>query len=81
MGPLVYYCRWQGAKLRLRGRDESAVWGLLITRQGDAEVTEPFRFDLLSWELWLGGDEGRRVRLDELGVVVDETPRSPEEPG
>ena len=81
MGPLVYYCRWQGAKLRLRGRDEGAVWGLLITRQGDAEVTEPFRFDLLSWELWLGDDEGRRLRLDELGVVVDETPRSPEEPG
>ena len=46
MGPLVYYCRWQGAKLRLRGRDEGAVWGLLITRQGDAEVTEPFRFGL-----------------------------------
>ncbi|MBP6786891.1 MAG: hypothetical protein KA170_04830 [Candidatus Promineofilum sp.] len=81
MGPLVYYCRWQGAKLRLRGRDEGAVWGLLITRQGDAEVTEPFRFDLLSWELWLGDDEGRRLRLDELGVVVDETPRSPEERG
>jgi hypothetical protein len=81
MGPLVYYCRWQGAKLRLRGRDESAVWGLLITRQGDAEVTEPFRFDLLSWELWLGADGGRRLRLDELGVAVDEMPPSADEPG
>ena len=87
MGPLVYYCRWQGARLRLRGRDANAVWGQLITRQGDAEVAEAFRFDLLSWELWLGEGGGRRLRLDEMGVVVDETasaadepPRSSEEP-
>ena len=50
MGPLVYYCRWRGAKLRLHGRDEDAVWGELITREGGAERAEPFRFDLLSWE-------------------------------
>ena len=77
MGPLVHYCRWRGAKLRLHGRDEDAVWGELITREGGAE---PFRFDLLSWELWLGDGDARRLRLDEMGVVVDEMP-SPDELG
>ena len=80
MGPLVYYCRWRGAKLRLHGRDEDAVWGELITREGGTERAEPFRFDLLSWELWLGDGDARRLRLDEMGVVVDETP-SPDELG
>ena len=42
MGPLVYYCRWRGAKLRLHGRDEDAVWGELITREGG-----PNRFALI----------------------------------
>jgi hypothetical protein len=65
--------------LRLHGRDENAVWGELITHEGAAERAEPFRFDLLSWELWLGEDGARRLRLDEMGVVVDETP-SPDEP-
>lgn len=81
MGPLVYYCRWRGAKLRLRGRDETAVWGHLITGRGPTEQAEAFRFDLLSWELWLGDDGGRRLRLDEMGVVVDETLRPADEPG
>ena len=81
MGPLVYYCRWQGARLRLRGRDESAVWGHLLTRVGETERIEAFRFDLLSWELWLGEDGARRLRLDEMGVVVDETLRPADEPG
>jgi hypothetical protein len=87
MGPLVYYCRWQGARLRLQGRDENAVWGHLVTRTGGVEQAEVFRFDLLSWELWLGEGETRRLRLDEMGVVVDETagavdgpPRSSDEP-
>lgn len=80
MGPLVYYCRWQGARLRLRGRDENAVWGQLVTGTGQTERAEAFRFDLLSWELWLGDDPARRLRLDEMGVVVDETPRPPDEP-
>lgn len=86
MGPLVYYCRWRGVRLRLRGRDEHAVWGHLIapprgaesassdapaeSAASDAEQAEPFRFDLTTWELWLGDEGARRLQLDELGVVI-----------
>ncbi len=72
MGPLVYYCRWQGVQLRLAGRDEHAVWGYLVTREGGDERADPFRFDLHTWELWLGDAPGRRPQLDELGVVTAE---------
>lgn len=74
MGPLVYYCRWRGAKLRLRGRDDTAVWGELITTEDDQMSVETFHFDLRSWELWLGKAPGRRLQLDELGVVTEEGP-------
>lgn len=74
MGPLVYYCRWRRVKLRLRGRDDRAVWGQLVpvAAEGD-EPVQSFRFDLQTWELWLGdGDATTRLQLDELGVVVAE---------
>ncbi len=71
MGPLVYYCRWQSAKLRLRGRDDHHVWGHLVTTAGEGERLEPFRFNLQTWELALGeGESMKHVQLDELGVVV-----------
>lgn len=72
MGPLVYYCRWLGVGLRLRGRDEGAVWGQLVSRGADEERGEPFRFDLRTWELWLGEPPERWLQLDELGVVTAE---------
>lgn len=76
MGPLVYYCRWRGAKLRLRGRAEGVTWGELITADESGERIEEFRFDLSTWELTLDDGTGsRRLKLDELGVVVDEQPR------
>ena len=74
MGPLVYYCRWHGARLRLRGRDAESVWGQLVTTENGAERAETFRYDLLSWQLWLGENGERRLQLDEMGVVTDETP-------
>ena len=74
MGPLVYYCRWRGVKLRLRGRDADVVWGQLVALENGAERAEPFRFDLTTWELWLGDDGARRLLLDELGVVIEEMP-------
>jgi len=74
MGPLVYYCRWRGVRLRLRGRDEHAVWGQLVEREDGAERAEPFRFELRTWELQLGEPPGRRLQLDELGVVESEEP-------
>jgi hypothetical protein len=72
MKPLVYYCRWQGAKLRLRGRDETAVWGeLVFVGEGGKEETQQFRFDLQKSELTLRQSEGERsILLDEMGVSV-----------
>jgi len=72
MGPLVYYCRWREAKLRLGGREAPFVWGELAFSNGD--YTEPFRFNTLTWELFLQRAEGQvRLQLDELGVVAAET--------
>jgi hypothetical protein len=71
MQPLVYYCRWQSAKLRLRGRDELAVWGELVYDAGRPEErTQRFRFDLAARELTLETADGpQRLLLDEMGVV------------
>jgi hypothetical protein len=65
MKALVYWCRWHEAKLRLHGRDDTAVWGELVF----AAETQPFHFNLKSRELTIGSEpETRRVRLDEMGV-------------
>jgi hypothetical protein len=65
--PLVYWCRWHQAKLRLHGRDETAVWGELVF----ASESKPFHFNLRSRELTVGaGDAARRIQLDEMGVEV-----------
>ena len=72
MKPLVNYCRWQRAKLRLRGRDEDAVWGELIFLAGGIEerVTR-FRFDLASRRITLEERDGPLIQqLDEMGVIV-----------
>ncbi|MFQ5400442.1 MAG: hypothetical protein ACE5E7_12700 [Anaerolineae bacterium] len=71
MKPLVYYCRWQGAKLRLRGRDETAVWGELIFPGEEDNGGQRFRFDLNSWQLTIHDLDGDRLlQLDEMGVVT-----------
>ena len=71
MKPLVLWCRWHEATLRLHGRDESSVWGQLVF----ADETETFSFDLHSWRLTIGQEpEARQVQLDEMGVEVDEPP-------
>lgn len=71
MKPLVYYCRWQGASLRLRGRDETAVWGHLIYKADTPEESaQAFRFELKTWQLTLQKPEGDAVlQLDEMGTV------------
>lgn len=69
MKPLVYYCRWQGASLRLRGRGETAVWGQLVFTGTEAETSQAFHFDLQTWELTLEDGEGKRtLQLDEMGI-------------
>ncbi|MCA9995045.1 MAG: hypothetical protein KDE56_04820 [Anaerolineales bacterium] len=71
MGPLVYYCRWQGAKLRLRGRDETAVWGHLVFQENNQERTQFFRYQLAEQTLTLNTDTGEQtIQLDKMGVAV-----------
>lgn len=70
MKPLVYYCRWHDASLRLRGRDKTAVWGDLVFANSETETTQSFRFDLNTWELTLETAEGTElIQLDEMGVT------------
>ena len=71
MKPLVYYCRWHEASLRLRGRDETAVWGHLVYNADLAEEwIQEFRFELKTWRLTLQTEDGAEtVQLDEMGVV------------
>lgn len=74
MRPLVYYCRWQGASLRLRGRSETAVWGQLVfVRDDGTEETQEFHFELQTAEITLQTPEGERtLALDEMGVPLDD---------
>lgn len=70
MKPLVYYCRWHDAKLRLHGRDETAVWGQLVYHDGQVRTTREFKFDLQTWQLTLlNGEESETIQLDEMGVI------------
>lgn len=69
MKPLVLWCRWHDATLRLHGRDDSAVWGELAFPQ----KTESFHFDLHSRLLTTGEGDGQQERkLDEMGVEIEE---------
>lgn len=68
MKPLVLWCRWHDATLRLHGRDETAVWGQLVF---PAE-SKQFHFDLQKWRLTIGqGREARHLQLDDMGVETD----------
>ena len=72
MKSLVYYARWEGAKLRMRGRSETAVWGQLVYTDADGnERLKLFHFDLKSWQITVGeGDDKQTVQLDEMGTVL-----------
>lgn len=71
MKALVYYCRWQGASLRLRGRDETAVWGQLVFNRDGQETTQLFRFNLSTYELTLKEEaDEHTIKLDEMGTVI-----------
>jgi hypothetical protein len=76
MKPLVMYCRWQRARLYLRGRDAEAVWGELGYEDG---ARRRFNYDLASRRLALGqGKNAERWQLDEMGVA---TPAAAEDAG
>lgn len=72
MKPLVYYCRWQRAKLRLRGRNDDAVWGQLVFGAGTADEKETrFHYELATQRLTLEEASGSRTEaLDDMGVVI-----------
>jgi hypothetical protein len=72
MKPLVYYCRWQRASLRLRGRDATAVWGQLVqTTPEGIEKTNDFRYLLESSEIFVDNGEGEVYhRLDGKGIPL-----------
>lgn len=79
MQPLVYYCRWQSAKLRLRGRDAASVWGELVFDAGTPdERTQTFRYELAEQVLTLETAGGpQRLLLDEMGVVTSSAGDAP----
>ncbi len=78
MKPLVYYCRWQGVSLRLRGRDDTAVWGELVTvAPSDGETMQPFHYLLRSATLTLcatAHSPEQVLILDEMGVPQTNQP-------
>ena len=72
MKPLVYYCRWQSASLRLRGRSNTAVWGHLVYVDAQQnETLKQFKYNLETREISLiDGEIEETHQLDEMGVVV-----------
>ncbi len=67
--PLVNWCRWHNAALRLAGHDEQSVWGELAFED---TRTEAFRFDMFSWQLTRQTEQGSVVEcLDEMGIARD----------
>ena len=73
MKPLVYYCRWQGASLKLRGRDETAVFGqFAFTEEDGSQRLQTFHFNLKTLQLTLKNAAGDEiVQLDEMGIVIN----------
>ncbi|WP_420628108.1 hypothetical protein [Candidatus Leptofilum sp.] len=74
MKPLVYYCRWHDASLRLRGRDDTAVWGHLVYKANTTEEwMQEFRFALKTRQITLKTPDGEEtLQLDEMGTVQSE---------
>jgi len=69
--PLVYYCRWNGATLRLRGRDDRFIRGQLVFTSADGgEVTQEFSFETATAELTIFLDTGtQKMILDDMGIA------------
>lgn len=71
MKPLVYYCRWQEATLRLRGRNETAVWGQLVFNSDGNESVQTFHYELQPRLLTIGeGEAKKQIQLDEMGIAI-----------
>lgn len=73
MKPLVYWCRWNEAKLVLHGRDKTAVWGYLKYWKDDDRL-EKFRFLLVERVLTIGEDDAiKTIYLDEMGTLIEDS--------
>lgn len=72
MKPLVNYCRWNGAKLRLRARDDQFLQGQLVfVGEDGGENLQDFRYELANARLTLFKESGDRLLfLDEMGIVI-----------
>lgn len=67
MKPLVLWCRWHDAVLRLRGRDNTAVWGELAF----PDESKRFHFHLQTRQLTIGTEPDQQtLQLDEMGVEL-----------
>ena len=66
MKPLVYWCRWHEATLRLHGRSATAVWGELAF----VDHSKSFHFHLQERLLTIqDGPHQQTLKLDEMGVA------------
>ena len=77
MKPLVYYCRWQGASLRLQGRNATAVWGYLVFTENDQqERLQKFHYHLKNQQINLTQPDNSQqtLQLDDMGVVTTTIP-------
>ncbi len=73
MKPLVNYCRWNGAKLRLRARDDQILRGQLVFLGDDGEeIVQDFRYELANAKLTLSKESGNQsIFLDEMGIAIN----------
>lgn len=65
MKPLVHWAIHHQVKLRLQGRDNAEIWGLLVAEDG---AVQPFRYGRQTMRLAIGqGDTQRVWQLDAYG--------------
>ena len=72
MKPLVYWCRWNEARLMLHGRNPASVWGVLkYWKDNDRMVPFSFQFD--ERRLTIDEEQAQLILyLDEMGTLIEE---------
>jgi hypothetical protein len=69
MKPLVLWCRWHEAKLRLHGRSANEVWGELDFSNRTARFR--YQIDTRTLTFWKGNTP-KTIFLDDMGVERQE---------
>jgi hypothetical protein len=76
MKPLTHWAIHHQQKIRIAGRDQSEVWGLLASPDG---TLRPFRYAQATMRLAIGeGDDLRTLQLDTYGF--EQAPVDPDLP-